>query len=202
MSNKNQNANKKDNFNQAMSDMFGLGKGGSAPKAAPAAPVEEKSVKQEQPQEDYSALLAAVIPAEEAAKGTYIAAGTVILGTVKTEDDVEIAGQVEGDVISGGAVVVASGINGNITANELKVVGCTMLGDAKVSGRMSVDANSVVTGNVTAGELHCAGKITGDLAVTGNLALEQSAQVDGNIVTGTMTMARGSKVHGKIEMKN
>ena len=84
---------KKDNLNQAMYEMFGVGKAPEteAPKAAPAeAP---KAAPAAKPVEAPKAA-----PVAESIPVTYLAPGTVLEGKLTARGDVEIAGELKGDV--------------------------------------------------------------------------------------------------------
>ncbi len=135
-------------------------------------------------------------------QGTYLAAGTVTRGSLTARGDVEIAGDFEGEITAKGKVTLHSNATSRITASGLALVGCSLTGDSEISGDVSVDEQSAVTGNVKAENLVCSGKITGDLDIQDNLVLSELAHVEGNIKADTMSIARGAKINGKIEMRN
>jgi len=195
---------KRNNLGRAMYDMFGVGKDESGSRPAPAAgadasdffaqpaggagPIEEFRVEKAVPVRSY--------------QGTYLAAGTMMQGTLTARGDVEIAGDFEGEIVAKGRVTLHSNITSKITATGLSLVSCALTGDAEVSGDVRVDEQSTITGNVKAENLICSGKITGDLDIQDNLVLDEFAQVDGNIKVDTMSMASGAKITGSIEMRN
>ncbi len=237
-------SNMKNNFGQAMYEMFGVGKDQGA---QPAEGPEEERPRPEQPQDlqgepmDFrgtpeaetqpdlpekapEAFPDGLYPLEDAAReepagiegfrqvetavpvytyqGTYLAAGTMMQGTLTTRGDVEIAGDFEGEIVAKGKVTLHSNITSRITATGLALVGCVLTGDSEVSGDVNVDEQSTITGNVKAENLVCSGKITGDLDIQDNLVLGEFAHVSGNIKVDTMSIARGAKITGKIEMRN
>ena len=247
---------KKDNFSQAMFEMFGLGKAPEdgeeelddlqqlenlnvddmrpeveaptveAPAAEdipvtftpdssvfdePAAPVTnawptgEDSVPAVEPA---SAPTAAPAPEPETvrtgpvrrANCTYFAEGTSMEGTLRSDSDVEIVGDFKGEIASDGKVTIHSNTQSSIAAAELVLIDCTLTGDAMISGDVSINERSSVTGNIRATNVVCSGIIKGNLNVTGNIALTENAQIIGDIRTGTLAMSRGAKVSGKIDM--
>ena len=198
---------KKDNFGQAMYEMFGVGKDGAATpeKAETAEKSEPVKATVEQPKAVVVEKPAApVAPAASAKvnKVTYLAEGTVMEGTLRTKSDVEICGEFKGEIVSEGKVTMHTSMDGNITAANLVIVSCKMKGDIAVSDTVTLDEATYVEGNITAANVNCAGKIKGDLDVRENLTLEESAQVNGNIQIGSMSIARGAKMTGNITMKN
>ena len=170
----------KDNFNEAMLDMFGVGKAADTP--IPAKPAVEPYISRTQQ------------------VCTYLAPGTVMEGKLFTKNDVEIAGDFTGDITSEGKVTLRSNMQGNINAVNLQLFGCRLVGDIHVSGVAVVDEQSSVAGNIHANELFCSGLVKGDLYIQGNVTLNEKSSVEGNVTTGTMTMVRGANICGNLKM--
>lgn len=191
---------KKNNMKQAMFEMFGIGgeekqadaaeKKEAAPVVAETAPVVE------------AAPVSAVRPAvEKPHAGSYLAAGTVWEGSLCAEGNVEIAGVFKGSISTKGVATLHSTIDGNVNAGSLTLSGCTLTGDVTVEETVTVSQDSRITGNVTAKELRCAGRIEGDLAVSGAVTLERTAYIKGNIVTDSICVAQGAVICGGVEIK-
>jgi len=180
----------KENFNKAMFDMFGVGKEG-----------EEGAATEAAVSENVAEVAAAVIEKVSPVQNTYIAPGVYIEGNVTSKGNVEIAGELKGDLSADGVVTVKSNVVGNITANTIMLNDCCVTGDVKSAGEVVITEKSIVNGNVTAKNLACSGKVNGDLDVAENMSLAGSACVVGKIITATMTMARGAVVKGNVEMR-
>lgn len=133
-------------------------------------------------------------------KGTYFAEGTVIEGTLRSEADIEIAGEFKGEIAAEGKVTLRSNTVSSIAAGELALVECTLIGDAIVNGNVSISGNSYVSGNIRADNLLSSGNIKGNLNIQNTITLTESARVIGDIRAGTLAMSRGAKVSGKIDM--
>ena len=131
---------------------------------------------------------------------SYFAPGTVFEGTLRTEGDVEIAGEFNGDVTAEGNVILSSAVCGNISCTDLKLKNCTLVGNVDAKGSVDVSDDSKVRGNITAAAVHCAGQINGDLNVSEDVAMEKTALVNGTIKTKTLSMERGATIKGGIEM--
>ena len=153
---------------------------------------------QEEPVMTFDQMMEEYEPVKKAAV-SYFAPGTVFEGTLKSEGDVEIAGEFNGDVISEGNVILSSAICGNINCTDLKLEGCILVGDVEARGSVKVSEDSKVRGNIAATKIRCAGQINGDLKVSGDTALEKTASVNGIITTGTMSMEKGAMIKGGIE---
>ena len=131
---------------------------------------------------------------------TYFAEGTSMEGTLRSDSDVEIVGDFKGEIASDGKVTIHSNTQSSIAAAELVLIDCVLTGDAMISGDVSINERSSVTGNIRATNVACSGIIKGNLNVTGNIALSENAQIIGDIRTGTLAMSRGARVSGKIDM--
>lgn len=195
---------KKENFNKAVFDMFGVG---SDTAAAPEHPQAE-AAQEIAPDEGLTTRPVEAV-AENAPQhaapyvlvpSTYLAAGTTMEGTLKSKGDVEIAGVFSGEIESEGDVTVRTKLTGNITAANLNVVDCELEGDCHVSGKMQVSEKSQVTGNFFVGDMVCAGAIVGDTLANGTVTLSPSARVTGDVTTGSVSIERGAYIDGKLSM--
>lgn len=191
---------KKDNFNQAMFDMFGVGKETAQAQGTESTAVDLDSEYMDRtvvqfPSSDGPELKVISLPV------TYLAPGTRVEGTLRSEGSVEIDGEFKGDIIAEGNVTLRTDVTGNITARNLKVEGCCLTGDARISDQVQINSDSSVTGNISAGMLSSGGSIVGDLDIQHNMSLEQGAKVVGNVTTGTMSVSRGAIIRGNVETR-
>jgi len=186
------------NLNKAVFEMFGVGKDIYDESAAEEntvnteAETEEVAVSYESSESDKPA----VIPA------TYIAPGVVIEGNISANGDIELAGELKGDLTAGGTAIIRSGVVGNINAVSLDLVDCNIVGDVTSSGDMVITDGSSVLGNIKAKSLTCAGKVIGDIDVSDNLSLDSTACVNGKITTSTVIVARGAVIKGSLDMRS
>ena len=195
--------NKKDNFNKAVFDMFGVGATQNAKEAAPQQEpvVEETSLSAEVQTAEVAAPAAAHAAPYSLVPATFLAPGTSLEGKLKSKGDVEIAGSFSGEIEADGNVTLRADATCNIVAASLNVVSCHLSGDYNISGSATISENSEITGNITAEELLCSGTITGDINVKNGLALENTARVYGNIAAGTLSMSRGAILKGTVSME-
>ena len=215
---------KKNNFNQAMFDMFGVGSNDDdMPELEkdlvtpdqlfdepeiPDISVAEKEV--EVPVTEYVAPAAPVAPVAPAAPAapafvltpaTYLAPGTELEGHFKSKGDVEIAGKFTGDIESEGDVTLRTNMEGTITAASLTIIDGALIGNCHVSNRVQINAGSRIEGDIVAGDLFCSGAVKGNCEIENNSSFDSTAVVEGDIVTGTMSMERGAAISGKLVMR-
>lgn len=191
---------KGDIFNRIAYELFGV-KIGEDEEVVPSAGVSAKpDSKHPASQQKFAPAAPVAEPAKPvpAVATTYIAPGTELTGTLKTDSNVEICGKFEGDIISTGTVLLRADHHGNVTAKQLELNGKSMQGDAAVSETMTIGEGSVITGNLVVGTLICRGVINGDVQCSGDVTLGKTARVTGNIQAATITMEKGCSVKGNI----
>lgn len=151
----------KENFGQAMNELFGVGKanGKTEEKPEKAAAKTENIVKE--------TVAPAAPSAEKNYQATVISEGAYFEGTLKAQGDVEILQKaLKGNVTASGKVKIADGssINGNVN-------------------RESIYCSGNVTGNVTVKEtasFDSTAHITGDISAK-TLSISRGAYIDGKI---------------------
>ena len=180
----------KDNFSKAAYELFGVGSEGT-----------EMNDVQDMSESPISAGRTISEPQGKEMQ-SFIAPGSVFEGTLRTNGNVEVSGEFKGDIIAGGLVVLHSNHTGNVTANELKLSGCTLTGDLNIKKKLIVGQESVVNGNVTVQDFDCAGVINGDIEAENYIDFKSTAVVCGNVKSVTISMDRGARIRGSIEMSD
>ena len=132
---------------------------------------------------------------------TYISPGTDFEGLLHTPSDIVIAGNVTGEVVSDGRMVVQATYNGNAAAKELLLQGASMKGDAVIAGMLSVDEGSTLVGNSRVGTLQCDGHIEGNSTVAGDAIVGSRAIVRGDVSAPFMSVASGGKLNGQLKVE-
>ena len=131
---------------------------------------------------------------------TYFAAGTTIEGVLRSDSDVEIVGDFSGEIMAEGKVTIHANTVSSIAAKGLELIGSTLAGGVTVKGAVTLDDGSSITGNIRALSIDSAGVIKGNLAVQNSVALHGQASVTGDIKTALLSIERGVKVNGKVDM--
>ena len=121
--------------------------------------------------------------------------------TIKTTSDIEIIGSYNGDIIAGGRVTLHGSHIGNISAQTIELLDCTINGDVSIEQKLIIGANAAINGSVYAGELDCAGTVNGDAAVNGRVSLRNTADIRGNVRAVSMNMEEGAQIKGGFEIR-
>ena len=190
----------KENFNQAMFEMFGIGKDPNEKKSEAEAPKAEskKEAKAEAKKAEPKKEAAPATPAKVTYQKTVLGEGTYFEGTLTSKGDVEIAGVFKGDIVSDGDVVLHSKIDGNIKAKNLNVISNTVNGNVVVEGKVTIAVGSEIKGNITAQSIVCSGKVLGDMVISGDASFDELSYVEGNISTRYITINHGAYIDGKL----
>lgn len=129
---------------------------------------------------------------------TIIAPGTVIRGSVDSECDVEVYGEVQGDITTTRDLRLKGTVRGNATGENVDLAGTQMVGNIVASGATTMDAASEVEGDVTAQSMVLDGKVWGNVKVADRLALERNAVICGHVSADKLAVDEGAIIQGEI----
>lgn len=199
-----QKTEKMSNIRIAMYEMFGVGGEKESLSIVKAAAAEETA--------DTEACAVPAMAAEPAAVPaaaapcsvspvSFLAEDCVWEGALRSEGDVEISCMFRGDITARGCVTLHATMEGNVEAGTLTLSSCALTGNVVCGGTVIISRDSVVTGNVTAKDVRCAGQIAGDLLVSDTLALESTARITGDTTAGSISVAQGAVLCGGVEIK-
>lgn len=131
---------------------------------------------------------------------TTIAKGTVIIGEINADGDVELLGSVKGKIASQGDIKANGKVIGDLIGRDIELVACAIQGNIIASGMVTVDGDSVVVGDVK-GENFCLdGKIKGNVTVEKEAKFQPKAILAGNVTTASIAMSQGAKIQGEVNI--
>lgn len=138
------------------------------------------------------------VPEEPKQFTTVIAPGTIIRGTVESEGNVEVYGEVQGDITTAQDLTLKGKVLGNATGGNVEASGLQMVGNIVASGIATIDSGSEVEGDVTVESMTLNGKIWGDVKVSTLLSLESSAVISGHVSADKLAVSEGAIIQGEI----
>lgn len=209
----------RDNFKQAAKELMdgpdASRPRGSAPTPAPASTdaaesVPEFTAEETRPQdisqildglEGFESSYGSAAPAETgrfSEPATIIAAGTIIRGSIESDCDMELYGEVQGDIITTKDLKLKGKIKGNATGGNVELYSIRMVGNITASGSATLDADSEVEGDVTAESVVLNGKIRGNVQVAKRLSLESDAVICGRVSAGKLAVKEGAIIQGEV----
>lgn len=150
-------------------------------------------------------------------KGTIITAGTVITGSIQSKENVLVEGIVEGHVEAKNIVIQNGGqvkegaaaeenleihgnIDGDISGKNVRLCQSKIRGNITSKGRISVDKDSILNGDVTEGEdIDIYGRVRGMISVTGKATIHRGSIVKGSVRCHDIYLETGSRFQGSVE---
>ncbi|MEL7655647.1 MAG: polymer-forming cytoskeletal protein, partial [Bacillota bacterium] len=131
---------------------------------------------------------------------TTIAKGTVIIGEINADGDVELLGSVKGKVASRGDIRANGKVIGDLIGKDIELVACAVQGNITASGLVTVDGDSVVIGDVKSENFCLDGKIKGNVSVEKEAKFQPKAILAGNVTTASIAMSQGAKIQGEVNI--
>lgn len=125
-------------------------------------------------------------------------AGMIIEGDIQCKGNLEVHGQILGNVFCDGRVFVDGEIRGGIQAHSVSLKHAVIQGDILCEKDLEVLEQSVITGNLQGEHITLNSKIKGNLYCKGILALMESSLVEGDITTGRILVQEGARITGSI----
>ena len=150
-------------------------------------------------------------------KGTIITAGTVITGSIQSKENVLVEGIVEGHVEAKNIVIQNGGqvkegaaaeenleihgnIDGDVSGKNVRLCQSKIRGNITSKGRISVDKDSILNGDVTEGEdIDIYGRVRGMISVTGKATIHRGSIVKGSVRCHDIYLETGARFQGSVE---
>ncbi len=121
-----------------------------------------------------------------------------VTGNIQSSNDIQIYGNVRGDIVCDRDVLANGLVIGNIRAKQLTAKSCTVKGDISLTGDAVLEAESIVVGDLNTANLELSGKIKGNIDTRGVAQLNPSALIQGDLKASHMSAALGSRINGRI----
>ena len=128
---------------------------------------------------------------------TTISKDTHITGNLEMNGDLNLSGEISGDVTCSGDLHIDGIVNGNIEANNVYMDSAHITGNVICHNTMDVIHGTKVSGNITSSTLTCDGAIKGDLKINGDLYFMQNACIEGNIEARFLQSEKGASIKGQ-----
>lgn len=194
---------KRENFNQAMHEVFPFYRGGkssnaeaetpssSLAEAMEAKPVELSRPKANEPLDFNSSY----DPREEQVIGTtYITKDTKITGTIQSRSNLDISGDVFGDVEGQNSVKISGRVEGNVSGKNVEIDHAIVKGNIHAAERLDVANQSEILGDISAVELDFNSKLSGNITVKRSIMIQKDSNITGDITGMTIDIEKGATI--------
>lgn len=141
-------------------------------------------------------------PAQEGSSPnlTVISEGTSLFGDIRSEGDVEVRGKLKGNLEATGRVRVTGKVLGDVKGDSVVLIGCAIQGNITAAASVKMDKDTIVVGDIVAGDLVTDGKVKGSVQVERSAAFQSSAVLAGNVTASLVSMCEGAKVQGTVRI--
>ncbi len=136
------------------------------------------------------------LESEASDETTIITAGLKIKGDIDSNGSIELLGDVTGNVVCSGKLVVCGRITGDTKSSEFFSDKADIKGNVSCDGPAKIGNGSKIIGNLVAASAVIAGAIQGDIDVQGPVILDSTAIVLGNIKSKTLQINNGAAMEG------
>lgn len=136
--------------------------------------------------------------ANEVDETTIISKNTVIDGNIRSLANMQIDGNIKGNVETTRNVDMSGKIIGDITCNNAGMNSAAMQGNISLKGRMKMDRDTILIGDLSSQYADINGRIRGKLDIVGKAELKRDAIVFGDINASTIAVTDGAIIQGYV----
>ena len=131
---------------------------------------------------------------------TTIMKGSVIIGEIHAEEDLDLQGSVKGKITAKGKIRAMGKVVGDLTGHDIELADCAIQGNIVARGTLTMDNESVVIGDVMCKEFCLDGKIKGNVTAENEAKFLPRAILSGNVKAASIAMSQGAKIKGEINI--
>ena len=132
---------------------------------------------------------------------TIISSETVLQGNVNGSNDLEVCGQIIGDITVEGMVKVLSGaVTGNIKATKIFIKDSIIDGNIDSDSMIDIIGKSEIKGNIKCGDIVINGRCKGNIVASEHLKLLERAMIRGDLQTKLIRIEDGAILEGYLKM--
>ncbi len=129
---------------------------------------------------------------------TVISRNTVIDGNVRSLANMQIDGNVKGNVETTRDVDMSGKIVGDIKCNNANMNSAAMQGNMILKGKLRMDRDTILIGDLTSQYADVNGRVRGKLEIGGKAELKRDAIVFGDINASTIAVTDGAIIQGYV----
>lgn len=136
--------------------------------------------------------------ANEVDETTIISKNTIIDGNIRSLANMQIDGNIKGNVETTRNIDMSGKIVGDITCNNAGMNSAAMQGNVSLKGRMKMDRDTILIGDLSSQYADINGRIRGKLDIVGKAELKRDAIVFGDINASTIAVTDGAIIQGYV----
>lgn len=132
---------------------------------------------------------------------TIISKNTLVEGNIRSFANITVEGSIKGDVDVLKDARLSGKLVGGLKCNNAAMQGSAVQGDVLSKGRVQIDSDALVLGDLSAQYADVNGKVKGDMEVSGKVEFKADAVVLGDIHTSSIVVLDGANIRGFVDTK-
>ncbi len=129
---------------------------------------------------------------------TVISKNTVIDGNLRSLANMQIDGNIKGNIETTRNIDMTGKVVGDITCNNASFASAAMQGNVALKGRMRMDRDTILIGDLSSSYADINGRIRGKLDIAGKAELKRDAIIFGDINASTIAVTDGAIIQGYV----
>lgn len=129
---------------------------------------------------------------------TVISKNTMIDGNIRSLANMQIDGNIKGNVETTRNIDMSGKVVGDVVCNNAGMVSAAMQGNISLKGRMRMDRDTILIGDLSSQYADINGRIRGKLDIVGKAELKRDAVVFGDINASTIAVTDGAIIQGYV----
>ena len=129
---------------------------------------------------------------------TVISKNTIIDGNIRSLANMQIDGNIKGNVETTKNIDMSGKVIGDVTCNNAGMISAAMQGNISLKGRMRMDRDTILIGDLSSQYADINGRIRGKLDIVGKAELKRDAVVFGDINASTIAVTDGAIIQGYV----
>jgi len=139
-----------------------------------------------------------VIETDNTGEITIVSKNTIVYGNIRSFADMNIEGDVKGDVETTKNIDLNGKVVGNIACNNALMQMSQVKGNIRLKGNVSMKRDALLIGDILSTYADLNGKVKGNLEIAGKVELRGDAVVFGDINASTITVEEGAVIQGYV----
>lgn len=137
-------------------------------------------------------------PSDQTDEVTVISKNTIIDGNIRSLANMQIDGNIKGNIETTRNIDMTGKVVGDITCNNAGMSSAAMQGNISLKGRMRMDRDTILIGDLSSQYADINGRIRGKLDIAGKAELKRDAIVFGDINASTIAVTDGAIIQGYV----
>jgi cytoskeletal protein CcmA (bactofilin family) len=129
---------------------------------------------------------------------TVISKNTVVEGNIRSFANMDIEGNIRGDIETTKNIELNGKVIGNLTCNNAQMLTSQIQGNIRMKGNILMGRDTLLIGDLVSTYAKVNGKVKGNLEIGGKAELKSDAVIFGDISASTITVDDGAIIQGYV----